>query len=147
MKVLVVEDGFEYLDCLARFLPAIAWERAGTGPAALAALAAGGFDAAFLDMRFDRAPEAELLGDVAAVAERFNGDLVAARQFLVDHQGTFVLAAIREAGHRLPIVLSYDFGDEPKRFERLAARHGPLHYVVDTASPDEIGRLFERITG
>src|SRR5689334_22974506 len=133
MRVLIVEDGSEYTECLTRFVPTVAWERAGTGPRALQALAGGGYDAVFLDMRFDRAPAAELLGDPSELADRFNGDHVAARRFLADHQGTFVLAAIRSAGHRLPVVLSYDFSDEPRRFERLAARHGPLRYVRDTA--------------
>jgi hypothetical protein len=139
VRVLIVEDGFEYVECLARFLPHLTFERAGSGPAALAALGGSWFDAVFLDMRFDRAPEAELLGDVQQAAERFNGDVVQARRFLEDQQGTYVLTAIREAGHRHGVLLSYDFGGELRRFERLAERHGPLAWVGDTASPAEIG--------
>lgn len=138
MRVLIVEDGFEYGTSLARFLPTFTFTRAGSGPEALALLASAAFDAVFLDMRFDRATE--LLGDPGELVARFNGDGVRARRHLEDHQGTYILAALRAAGHGLPVLLSYDFGDEPRRFERLAARHAPLAWVGDTASPEEIAR-------
>lgn len=151
VRVLVIEDGTEYVDSLTRFLAdGFAFVRAGSGPVALAALSAAGdgFGAAVLDMRFDRAPESELLGDAGQVAEqRFNGDPVAARRHLEDHQGTYILAAIRDAGHALPVVLSYDFGGEPKRWQRLAARHGPIAYAADDAGPAEIGALIRGLLG
>lgn len=145
VRVLVVEDGTEYIDSLTRFaIGPWAFVRAGSGPQALAALADPNapFDAVVLDMRFDRAPESELLGDAAEVAEqRFNGDPVAARRHLEDHQGTYILAAVRDAGHALPVVLSYDFAGEPKRWQRLAARYGAIAYAPDDAGPAEIGAL------
>lgn len=143
MRVLVIEDGFEYSELLQRFLgEGFAWERAGSGPAALRRLEGEPFDAIFLDMRFDRAPEGELLGDLEAVADRFNGDPVQARRYIEDHQGTFVLAALREAGRPEPVLMSYDFDGEPRRWERLAARYGPVAYLPDNASPADIaGRL------
>lgn len=145
MRVLVIEDGTEYVECFVRFLTeGFDFERAGSGPAALEMLAraqAEGrpYEAAVLDMRFDRAPQAELLGDVAEAAERFNGDVVKARHFLEEHQGTYVLAALRAAGHRLPVLMSYDFASEPRRWERLLAKHAPLAFVPDSASPADIG--------
>lgn len=137
--VLIIEDGTEYIETMQRFLAeGFIWERAGSGPAALERLQSGGVDAIFLDMRFDRAPEGELLGDIDEAAERFSGDRVLARRFIEDHQGTFVLAALREAGVNLPVVVSYDFSAEPRRWERLARRFGPVSYLPDNASPREV---------
>jgi len=138
-RILVIEDGSEYSETLDRFLGgAFTFVRAGSGPRALAMLAAEPFDAVFLDMRFDRAPQGELLGDVDEVADRFNGDTVQARRFIEDHQGTYVLAALRDAGHTLPVLLSYDFTIEPRRWERLAARYAPIDFLPDVASPTEV---------
>lgn len=142
MRVLVIEDGFEYLENLQRFLAeGFTWERAGSGPQALAELQGGStFDAIFLDMRFDRAPEGELLGDLDEATDRANGDPVQARRFLEDHQGNYVLAALREAGIQLPVLLSYDFDDQPRRWARIAARFGPVDYLPDNGSPADIAR-------
>ncbi|MFT7518202.1 MAG: CheY-like chemotaxis protein [Kiritimatiellia bacterium] len=138
MNVLVCEDGFEYIETLQRFLPELVWTRAGGGPAALQALTEGSFDALFLDMRFDRVPDEQLLGDLVAAADRFNGDSVQARHFLQDHQGTFVLAAVREAGWTLPVLMSYDFTDEPRRWSRLSTRFNPIDFLPDNAVPTDI---------
>jgi CheY-like chemotaxis protein len=139
MRVLVVEDGFEYTETLGRFLPeGFSWERAGSGGKALSRLEEENFDVLFLDMRFDRVGQEELLGDLAASADRFNGDPVQARQFLEDYQGNYILAAIREAGYPIPVLLSYDFEGEPRRWERLQARYGPVNYLPDNAGPEEI---------
>ena len=136
--VLVVEDGHEYTENLTRFLDGeLSFERAGDGAAALARLAAGGVDALFLDMRFDRIPPEDLLGDVQALIGRF-GDEDRAWRFLADNQGSYVLAALRDAVHGLPVVMSYVFDGEPRRFKNLEARYAPLSYLGDTASPDEI---------
>lgn len=141
MKVLVIEDGYEHSETLGRFLPDITWVRAGSGPKAIDLLRAGGFDAVFLDMRFDRVPDEELLGDVAETADRFNGDPAQARLFLQDHQGTYVLAALRAAGFTLPVVLSYDFDAEPRRWSHLAARYAPVAYLPDGSGPRELALL------
>lgn len=148
MRVLVIEDGLEYSELLQRFLPdGFAWERAGSGPAALKRLKEERFDAIFLDMRFDRAPEDELLGDLEEVSDRFNGDPVQARRFLEDHQGNYILAALREAGHGLPVLLSYDFDGEPRRWERLARRFRPVDYLPDNASPADIAERLRGLVG
>jgi len=136
MRVLVIEDGFEYSETLAQFLPeGFTWVRAGSGPAALNTLAEQSFEVIFLDMRFDRAPENELLGDLEQVSDRFNGDPVQARRFLEDHQGNYILAALREAGRSEPVLMAYDFDGEPRRWERIAARFGPVDFLPDNASP------------
>ena len=136
MRVLVVEDGLEYTKSFEQFIGApFEFVRAGSGREALQALATGSFDLLFLDMRFDRATE--LLGDLDALVDRHNGELARARRFLEDNQGAYVLAAIRDAGHRQPALMSYDFDGEPRRFENLRARYGPLAYLTDTAGPQE----------
>jgi DNA-binding NtrC family response regulator len=139
MTVLVIEDGFEYSETLSRFLPdGFHWIRVGSGPQALAWLAENQASAVFLDMRFDRTPRDELFGDVEATADRFNGDPIQARRFLEDHQGTFILKALREAGHPHRVVVSHDFSDQPRRWAKLANRYAPIDYLPDNAPPSEI---------
>jgi CheY-like chemotaxis protein len=141
LRVLVVEDGEEYSANLARFLPGgLTLARAGSGAEALAALATSTFHVIFLDMRFDRTPAEALLGDLAATADRFNGDLERARRFLEDNQGAYVLAALREAGCGLPVVFSHDFSGEPRRWANLEQRYPPLYYLSDNAGPEEVSR-------
>ncbi|MFT4978354.1 MAG: CheY-like chemotaxis protein [Myxococcota bacterium] len=136
-RVLVVEDGHEYINNLTRFLGEdFAFTRAGDGPAALELLSDAPFEAIFLDMKFDRADV--LLGDLDATRRRFAGDETRARRFLENNQGAYVLAAIREAGHSQPAIFSYDFDSEPRRFKNLLRRYGPLRYLNDTATPADI---------
>lgn len=144
-RVLIVEDGNEYSTTLGRFLSeSFDFVRAGNGLEALDALGHGGFEVVFLDMRFDRVPVERLLGDLQAQVARVGGDSERARRFLEDNQGTFVLAALREAGHQLPVVFSYDFGEEPRRFRNLAQRFGPLHFLDSNAGPVEIREALAR---
>ena len=136
-SILVVEDGHEYTTNLDRFLgEEFRFVRAGDGASALAALGGAPFQAVFLDMRFDRADR--LLGDLGALVRRFSGDEARARRFLEDNQGTYVLAALRGAGCTLPVIFSYDFDGEPRRFANLSRRHGPLAYLNDTAGPADM---------
>lgn len=136
-RILVIEDGREYVENLTRFLSdEFHFERAGDGVDALHQLSVAPWDAIFLDMRFDRS--ARLLGDLAALVERFLGDGDRARSFLVDNQGAYVLAAVRDAGHTQPVLFSYDFDGEPRRYRNLESRYGPLSYLADTADPGQI---------
>lgn len=148
-QVLVVEDGTEYTDTFGRFLPAFSFTRAGSGPAALALCAERAFDVVFLDLRFDRAPPGELLGDAAALAEeRFGGDRVAARRHLVEEQGLYVLAALRAAGVRTPVLLGHDLTREPRRWQRLQQVQGPLDAISGALRPDDVAaRLTALVTG
>lgn len=139
IRVLVIEDGEEYIRTLGRYLgEGFALARAGSGPEALALLRAERFDVIFLDMRFDRAPTDALLGDVAASAERAGGDAARGLAFIVENQGAYVLAALREAGCAVPVVFSYDFDAEPRRWRHLSERYAPLRYLTDNAGPDAI---------
>jgi len=148
MHILVVEDGWEYTELLAAFLKdAFVWQRAGTGAEALASLALGGVAAVFLHMRFDRVAAGDLLGDRGAIAARFGGDTTRALRFLEENQGTFVLSAIRAAGHAVPVLMSYGFDEEPRRWARLCAAMGPVDYVPDAAGPAEVARRLRALVG
>ena len=137
-KILVIEDGEEYTHNLSRYLGEdFSFVRAGYGGQALERVG-DGCRAIFLDMRFDRVPAGRLLGDLAATAERLNGDAGRATRFLEDNQGTYVLAALRQAGCELPVIFSYDFDGEPRRWQNLSRRFGPVSYLTDTASPEQI---------
>lgn len=147
ITVLIVEDGREYHENLTRFVPGPRYLEAHNGAEALEALRAGGVDIVYLDMRFDRIPEAELLGDYEAVRESMNGDPARAWRHLKNNQGLFILDALRRAGFgRLPIVLAYDFSRETRRFEHLARALPRLCWVPDAVTPEAVAGLFEALS-
>ena len=134
IRVLVVEDGNEYLTNLSTFVAdGFAYTQAQGGGAACEMARAEPPDVVYLDMRFDRTPEEDLLGDIVELTARFNGDLARARRFQEDNQGLFILRALRDAGYRGPVILSYDFGAEEKRFRALSAKDPALSYCPDYA--------------
>ncbi|MCA9661588.1 MAG: hypothetical protein KC486_24825 [Myxococcales bacterium] len=134
IHVLVVEDGNEYLTNLSTFVAGgIRYDQAQSGGAACDMALRLRPDVVYLDMRFDRTPFEELLGDIVAVTARFNGDVARARAFLQDNQGLFILRALRDAGYHGPVILSYDFGGEERRFRALSARDPALSYCPDYA--------------
>jgi hypothetical protein len=140
--VLIVEDGDEYLGSLARFVPGPRYLQAHSGAQAIELLSRESIDLVYLDMRFDRIPEADLLGDRAAASREANGDPARALRHLQANQGLYILDALRAAGHgRMPIVLSYDFSREARRFERLAAIYPGLRWVPDAVTPERIREL------
>ena len=137
MRVLIVEDGYEYSETMGRYLGGdVEFGRAGDGLDALAMLSASSWNVIFMDMRFDRAQR--LLGDDGAIRERFGGDSVRVRRFLERHQGAYIADAIRAAGHRTPILFSYDFGRESTRWAQLVGRLGHVAYIHDTAGPADV---------
>lgn len=146
ISILIVEDGDEYLDDLSRFVPGPRYLQAHSGAEALAILRREPIDLVYLDMRFDRIPHADLLGDHAAATREHNGDPVRAWRHLQHNQGLYVLAALREAGFGgVPVVLAYDFSREARRFEHLRRVHPGLRWVGDAARPEEIRRIFDEV--
>ncbi len=137
-RVLVVEDGREYVDGFARLAAskgaAATFVRAGSLAEARAALAAGTPDAVFLDVVFDRAPEAELAGDLDGLVARHGGDRARAVRHLATHQGFYILDALADALAGLPVVLAYDFTGEEKRLASLQERFPMLSGLPDGAS-------------
>lgn len=146
MNFLVIEDGFEWSDFVGRFAGAVAWTRAGSGGEALRLVRERVFVGVFLDVRFDRVPDDALLGDWASVVDRYAGDPDRARRHLVDQQGLYVLAALREAGYTGPVLLARDFAEEPRRWAHLTARYAPLDGLPDDDGPGAVRRWVARIT-
>jgi CheY-like chemotaxis protein len=145
-RLLVVEDGHEYIETFSRFLGEdFEWVRVGDGQACLDALSASHWDLIFLDMRFDRSER--LIGDQAELEKRFHGDAGRAKKYLENHQGTYIAHAIRDAGYKHPLLFSYDFDGEPQRFAHLAARLAPMAYVNDMAGPADIRTAILRMLG
>ena len=137
--VLIVEDGHEYIDRAEQFLSGdFEFTRAGHGEEALQLLRESAYEMVYLDMNFNRVGAHHLLGPWDELTARFGGDKEQARSFLECHQGVYVLSAIREAGHGLPVLISYDFSSEPKRWSHLSSRYGPIAYLSDNEGPDEV---------
>ena len=134
IDVLVVEDGDEYLTNLSTFVAeGFAYRQAKSGEEACRMTAERWPDLVYLDMRFDRTPEDQLLGSMVELTARFNGDMTRARRFQQDNQGLFVLRALRDDGYAGPVILSYDFGAEERRFAALSAKDPALRYCPDYA--------------
>lgn len=144
--VLIVEDGDEYLENLSRYVDGPRYAQAHNHAEAIAYLDRHRVDVIYLDMRFDRIPEEQLVGDRNEALRRHHGDRERALRHLQTHQGLYILRAIAEAGFgEIPIVLAYDFRRELPRFARLARRYPSLHWVPDTVSADEIGELLRSL--
>ena len=148
VEVLVVEDGDEYLTNLSTFVAdGFSYRQAHSGVDACRMVGEHVPDLVYLDMRFDRTPEEALLGNLVELAARFNGDVARARRFQQDNQGLFVLRALRDAGFRGPVILSYDFGAEERRFRALSERDPALSYCPDYADADTIYAAIQRAVG
>jgi len=133
-RLMVIEDGHEYEE-FARLFLADDFEIFAAHSAtealemlALEMLATGGVDAFLLDLRFDRAPEDTLVGDVDGLAgRRFGGDRSRALRHVMEQQGALVLGALREAGHAEPAVFVHDF--PPRRLSNLCRLYGDVRAV------------------
>jgi len=148
LEVLVVEDGDEYLTNLTTFVAAgIRYRQARSGAEASRQIAQARPDLVYLDMRFDRTPESALLGSMVELSARFNGDVGRARRFQQDNQGLFILRALRESGFSGPVILSYDFGPEERRFRGLKARDPALSYCPDYADARTIRAAIMQAVG
>ncbi len=140
--VLIVEDGNEYLENLSRFVPEPKYVQTHNGAEALAALQQGGIDLIYLDMRFDRIPLPELLGDHVAATRQQNGDPARAWRYLQNNQGLYILHHLSQNGFAThPTIISYDFSRETGRFQFLQQKNPNLGWVADAVTPDEIRRL------
>ena len=146
VTVLIVEDGDEYLENLSRFVIGPRYLQAHSGGEAIEILRQEAVDLIYLDMRFDRIPRGQLVGDHAAATEEHNGDAARAWRFLENNQGLFILDALGQAGFgELPTILAYDFSREQKRWEHLRARYPRLAWVRDGVSAEEIRDHMDQI--
>src|SRR5262245_30884285 len=141
-RLVVCEDGTEYVDRFRRFLgDAFEFVPAGGYVAALAA--APDADGLLLDLDFRRTPAADLV-DERGAAPRAPDE--AAHRRLAGSQGILILRGLRAAGVRLPAILFADLDDaEQARFlERTLA---PLVIAASRLGIKEIAALMARMTG
>jgi hypothetical protein len=110
-KLLVIEDGTEYVEFAELFLAdAFAIRAVRSADEALRALREEPADALFIDLRFDRVPTETLVGDRDALARRlFGGDENRALRYVQDQQGALILAELRKADFDAPAVFVQDF--------------------------------------
>jgi len=144
IRVLIVEDGDEYLESLTRCVRGPSYVQAHSGREAIRILTTSAVDIVYLDMRFDRIPDADLMGDHVAATREHNGDPVRARTHLQNNQGLYILDALARAGlGDVPVILAYDFSRQHKRYENLLRMHPTLRWVPDAVTPTEIRTLME----
>ena len=108
MRVLLIDDDVRLAELLEGYLTpqGVALAHAGGGQAGLAALAAGGFDAVLLDV------------------------------MMPGLDGLAVLRKVRDAGHRIPVIMLTARGDEADRVVGLEL--GADDYVAKPFSPREL---------
>ena len=125
-RLLVIEDGNEYEEFARLFLGSHFHVSVARRAAdALACLRSEHIDALLIDLRFDRAAEADLIGDVRGTAQRlFAGDHERALRHVQDQQGVLILADLRAAGFRQRAVFIHEF--LPRRMENLRRLYGPI---------------------
>lgn len=144
--VLIVEDGDEYLENLTRFVAGPEYLQAHSGTAAIEALQDQDIDLVYLDMRFDRIPRTDLLGDHATATREHNGDPLRGWRYLENNQGLFILNAMHQAGFgAVPVILAYDFSREAGRLHNLRKRYPRLEWVHDAVTPDEIRAVMHKV--
>ncbi len=143
-KILVVEDGTEYVDAFRKLAPEGAeaeWLHAPDAATALRLLAEHDVDAVFLDVVFDRTPPEALAGDLEALAARFSGDRERALAHLADNQGFYVAAALAPAiPPGVPVLLAYDFTADPARLAALRESLPGLEGVEEGVSASTLVR-------
>jgi hypothetical protein len=146
-RILVVEDGNEYIEAFRRLVPVPGEAELLHAPDAAVArrvIAEAPVEAVFLDVVFDRTPPEKLTGDLDALLERFCGDRSRALEHLALNQGFYIadaLAPLLPAG--VPVLLACDFSSEPARLAALREKLPTLDGVADGTTATEIlSRLF-----
>lgn len=127
--LLIVEDGREYLDFFRLFLKEEhEYLHAQSAAAAFAHLEGRPVDLVVLDMRFERSPPEDLLGDVDQVGrDYFGGDLTRALRYVADNQGTLILSELRRRSYDHPVLFVSDL--PPRKLDNLRRLYGKVHMV------------------
>ncbi len=139
-RLLIIEDGDEYLEFARVFLRQ--WQTAAAKSGAEALARADEADALLIDLRFERSDGGALVGDLEETAARlFGGNRARALRHLQDQQGTLILAALRAAGHAQPALFVHPF--PPRRLQNLRRLYGAVD-AVDTFDATAIAAALER---
>ena len=128
-RLLVIEDGDEYEEFATLFLSKeFKILAAHHADEALTTLSQHDIHALLVDLRFERAQAADLVGDIDATAKRlFAGDREKATRWLKEQQGCFILGKLREADHQQRAVFVHDFSS--RRLTNLRKLYGDVHAV------------------
>jgi CheY-like chemotaxis protein len=128
-RLLVIEDGNEYEEFARLFLGNHFEDIAAAHSLAEALdVMARGADAMLIDLRFERAKDADLIGDAGELAQKlFAGDRGRAARWIKEQQGTLILGELRKAGHAQPAVFVHDF--PPRRLANLRVLYGRVAAV------------------
>ena len=128
-QLLVIEDGSEYREFAHLFLrPEYEISQATSAASTLAVLRQRPIGCLLIDLRFDRAPTSELIGDVTATAAQlFGGNQGRALRYLQDQQGILILAELRRCGYPQGAVFVHDF--PAKRLQNLQRLYGQVRAV------------------
>jgi hypothetical protein len=135
---IICEDGTEYTDRFARFLPSFRYTRTTSARELFEALARQDASGILLDLDFRRTAANELIDEQGSTAaDRTHAESVR----LTREQGILILRQLRLRGYAIPVLLFADL-DAPDRVRFLETQFGPLHVV---ASSDAIGDLALRM--
>lgn len=128
-QLLVIEDGSEYSEFARLFLqPEYAIRQATSAASTLLVLRQQPIAGLLIDLRFDRAPTSELIGDVTATAAQlFGGNQGRALRYLQDQQGILILAELRRQGFQQGAVFVHDFPQ--RRLQNLQKLYGAVQAV------------------
>ena len=147
VRILVVEDGHEYIDSFRGLLlgrpdPTVELQRVQDLDSTQHVLDSGWPTALFVDVVFDRIPDETLTGDLPAHITRFGGDRARAVRHLAENQGFYILDTLASClPAEMPVVIAFDFTAEPARLEALRRRIPGLTGLQDGASLSEALRL------
>ncbi|MCA9564766.1 MAG: hypothetical protein KC561_14820 [Myxococcales bacterium] len=130
--LLIVEDGDEYLEFFERHLLGYRLVQAKNAAQTMALLKKHAVDLIVLDIRFDRIPREDLIGDVMELSRTRFGqdtDLTEAWRYLAEKQGFLVGQRLREQGIRLPFLFIESL--PARQVENLNRLYGPVTVVPE----------------
>jgi CheY-like chemotaxis protein len=130
--VLIIEDGDEYFEFFDRHLFGYRLLQSHSFAEAKEAFRQNTIDIIVLDIRFDRTPREQLIGDVEAVSRsRFGqtGDLGEAWRYLADNQGFLIAQRLRDEGHREPFMIIESLPQ--RQIENLRRLYGAVTVVPE----------------
>jgi hypothetical protein len=142
LRLIVCEDGGEYLDRFRRFLgEAFDFVPAHDFAEAQAALA--GAQGLLLDLDFRRTPADRLVDEQGAITGALDAGT---RARLSETQGILILRGLRARGVRLPAVLFADL-DDPTQIAFLEGTLAPLTVADSRRGLAEIAALLRAMRG
>jgi hypothetical protein len=143
-RLLLCEDGTEYLERFERFLGAhfefIQSQDCGTLLSQLERYQP--IAGILLDLDFRRVDESCLVDDEGQPISRLGKE---ERARLIGNQGIAILASLRKQGWRTTVLLFADI-EEPRQRDYLMGKFAPLELIASHVGLSELQRRFEDLT-